>query len=393
MKKLSIATSILLALSAQVLADPGKEGDKWIAGFAEYISTDQEVSGFPDYLSGGTGFGAEFGFRFKPEWAGRVEYSHLNINAGPLGTDQSGNRVGADILYFLPNDQLFMFAGIKHVNLIENANLLNLGLGKHWVLTEKFKVVTEIAAYSDMDNGNKDIGVKLGLAYSFGKSAPAMPKDSDNDGVNDTLDMCPNTAPGTQVDAKGCDIDEDKDGVLNSLDLCPNTPVGTKVDSNGCALGADEDGDGVADADDKCANTPMSDKVDAAGCSVFMEEEVSQNLRINFGNNSSIISNPNNPDFQTFADFMNRYPNTDTVIEGHSSAPGNDDYNMMLSQKRADAVRKLLITKYGIDAARIKAVGYGETQLLDTANTAAASALNRRITAKVRASKRIKVEK
>tara|TARA_R110002167_G_scaffold29730_10_gene99050 strand:+ start:967 stop:2148 length:1182 start_codon:yes stop_codon:yes gene_type:complete len=393
MKKISIATSILLALSTQALADPGQQGDKWIAGFAEYYSTDQEVSGFPNYLSDGTGLGAEFGFRFLPQWAGRIEYSSLDINASSLGQDKSGSRLGFDAMYFLPNDSMYIFGGVKEIKIADSDTMYNLGLGKHWTVAEKLKVITEVAAYNNFENGNNDIGVKVGLAYTFGNSAPAMPKDSDNDGVNDTLDMCPNTAPGTQVDAKGCDIDEDKDGVLNSLDLCPNTPVGTKVDSNGCALGADEDGDGVADADDKCANTPMSDKVDAVGCSVFMEEEVSQNLRINFGNNSSIISNPNNPDFQTFADFMNRYPNTDTVIEGHSSAPGNDDYNMMLSQKRADAVRKLLVTKYGIDAARIKAVGYGETQLLDTANTKQANALNRRITAKVTASNRVKVEK
>ncbi|MDP5130130.1 MAG: OmpA family protein, partial [Paraglaciecola sp.] len=223
-------------------------------------------------------------------------------------------------------------------------------------------------------------------------SGPAKAKDSDNDGVNDTLDMCPNTAPGTQVDAKGCDIDQDKDGVLNSLDLCPNTPAGTKVNSNGCAIGADADGDGVADADDKCANTPITDKVDAVGCSVFMEEEVSQELKFTFANNSAVIVN-HVSDLQAFADFMNRYPNTDTVIEGHASAPGEAAYNLQLSQKRADAVRKLLITKYGIDASRITAVGFGETQLLDTANTPAANAKNRRITAKVSASKRVKVEK
>lgn len=423
MKKISIAASILLALSTPVLAEPGKEGDKWIAGFAEYYSTDKEVSGFPHYLDNGYGLGAEFGFRFKPEWAGRLEYSHLNINADLPGTDRSGNRLGADVLYFLPDDLLYIFGGVKHFNLTDNANLLNIGLGKHWKLTEKVKAVTEIAAYSDLDNGNKDIGLKLGLAYSIGESGPAKPKDADNDGVNDTIDMCPDTAPGTQVDAKGCDIDQDKDGVLNTLDLCPNTPMGTKVDSNGCNEDADGDGvlntldacpntpagtpvgakgcslaldadeDGVIDSADKCANTPITDKVDGLGCSIFMDEEVTQNIRISFGKNSSIISDPNNPDFQTFADFMNRYPSTDTVIEGHSSAPGSDDYNMTLSQKRADAVRKLLITKYGIDADRITAVGYGETQLLDTANTPQANALNRRITAKVTASKRVKVER
>lgn len=392
MKKISIATSILLALSTQVSADPGKEGDKWVAGFGEYFSTDQEITGFPNYISDAVGVGAEVGFRFKPEWAGRLEFSLLDINAGPEGKDRNGNRIGADVLYFLPDDLLYVFGGVKHIKLADNGVAVNIGLGKHWNFTEKFKLVTEIAAYNDVNNGDKDIGLKLGLAYNFGDTGPAKSKDSDNDGVVDGVDMCPNTAPGTQVDAKGCDIDEDKDGVLNSLDLCPNTPAGTKVNSDGCAIGADEDGDGVADSADKCPNTPITDKVDSVGCSIFMEEEVSQTLKLQFANNSAVIVN-HSSDFESFADFMKRYPNTDTVIEGHASAPGEADYNMMLSQKRANAVRKLLITKYGINESRIKAVGFGETQLLDTAKTVAANAKNRRIVAKVTASKRVKVEK
>lgn len=391
MKKITLAASILLALSTQAFADEGKKGDAWVAGFVEAYSTDDELSGAPTFFSDGTNFGGEVGFRFAPQWAARVEYTHLSIDVAQ-GQEKSGNRWGIDGMYFLPDDLLYLFGGIKELKIDDSNAVFNIGLGKQWAATDKIKIITEIASYNDFDSGFTDIGLKLGIGYSFGESGPAKAKDSDNDGVNDTLDMCPNTAPGTQVDAKGCDIDQDKDGVLNSLDLCPNTPAGTKVNSNGCAIGADADGDGVADADDKCANTPITDKVDAVGCSVFMEEEVSQELKFTFANNSAVIVN-HVSDLQAFADFMNRYPNTDTVIEGHASAPGEAAYNLQLSQKRADAVRKLLITKYGIDASRITAVGFGETQLLDTANTPAANAKNRRITAKVSASKRVKVEK
>lgn len=392
MKKISLATSIFIALAAQAFAEPGQEGEKWVGGFGEYYSTDQEKSGFPNYLSDAKGLGAEFGFRFKPEWAARFEFSHLDVNASPLGRDASANRFGVDAMYFLPDDLLYVFGGVRHMHMVNSSNLVDFGLGKHWDINGKWKVITEVASYMDLDDGYNDLGLKLGVAYTFGESTPTLPKDSDKDGVNDTLDMCPNTVPGTRVDAKGCDIDEDKDGVLNSLDLCPNTPIGTTVDSNGCAVGSDEDKDGVIDAKDKCPNTPTTDKVDEVGCSVFMEKEVSQTLKLTFAQDSAVIVN-HTKDFQAFADFMNRFPNTDTVIEGHASAPGTEDYNMMLSKKRADAVRELLITKYGIEAARITSVGYGETQLLDTANTDAAHAKNRRIMAKVSASKRVKVEK
>jgi OmpA-OmpF porin, OOP family len=242
------------------------------------------------------------------------------------------------------------------------------------------------------------MGVKLGFGYSFGSTSAAepvaaMPKDSDRDSVYDAQDQCPNTPAGTQVDAMGCSVDSDNDGVLNDIDQCPNTPAGTPVGAKGCPLSEDADEDGVLDNVDQCANTPLTDKVDDVGCSMFMEEEVVQNLVVPFANNSSIIKDPNSAQIQEFAEFMKRFPGTDTVIEGHASAPGADSYNLMLSQKRADAIRKLLIDKYGIAAERITAVGYGETQLLDTANTPEAHAKNRRLTAKVTASKRVKVLK
>lgn len=403
MKKLLILSAVTAALSANVQAqEQTKDNQKWVAGFVEYYSTDQAESGFPDFLDNGYGIGAEFGFKFTPEWAARLEISHLNIDGSP--SDQSGNRVGVDALYFLPDDLFYAFAGVKSVKITDNDSMFNIGLGKHWDIGHSLKVITEVAAYQTLSSGssetsnvsNTHIGVKLGLAYTFGgTTASVMPKnkDSDNDGVFDNIDQCANTPIGTQVDNVGCALDSDGDGVLNAIDMCPNTPAGTKVGAKGCSLLLDTDQDGILDEQDQCADTPMIDKVDSNGCSVFTEVEVSTNIKVLFGNNSSVITNPNDSQFQDFADFMNRFPSTDSVIEGHASAPGDADYNMMLSKKRADAVRTLLINKYGIDAERLTAKGFGETQLLDTSNTAAANKVNRRITAKVSASKRVKVER
>ena len=393
MKKLLVLSAIAAALSANVQAqEQNKDNEKWVAGFVEYYSTDQSETGFPNYLDNGTGFGAEFGFKFSPEWAARLEVSHLNIDASP--SDKSGNRVGVDALYFLPNDLLYVFGGAKITNIIDSELVGNVGLGKHWDLNDNLKIITEVAAYQIIDGGDTHMGYKLGLAYTFGGSTvSSLPKDSDNDGVLNNVDQCANTPAGTQVDNVGCAIDADSDGVLNAIDMCPDTPAGTKVGAKGCSLVLDTDQDGILDEQDKCADTPMSDKVDANGCSVFVEEEVSTNIKVLFGNNSSVISNPDDAQFQEFADFMQRFPSTDTVIEGHASAPGNADYNMVVSQKRANAVRTLLIEKYGIKAERLTAVGFGETQLLDTSNTLKANKANRRITAKVSASKRVHVKR
>jgi hypothetical protein len=60
--------------------------------------------------------------------------------------------------------------------------------------------------------------------------------DADSDGVQNSLDVCPNTPTGLSVDATGCPNDADGDGVINSADQCPNTPRGTVVNAVGCPL-------------------------------------------------------------------------------------------------------------------------------------------------------------
>jgi outer membrane protein OmpA-like peptidoglycan-associated protein len=64
-------------------------------------------------------------------------------------------------------------------------------------------------------------------------------------------------------------------------------------------------------------------------------------------------------------------------ISGHTDAKGNDDYNMALSTKRAEAVVSYISEKFGVDRNRLKAKGYGKTQLLDPANPEAG--VNRRV--------------
>ena len=65
------------------------------------------------------------------------------------------------------------------------------------------------------------------------------------------------------------------------------------------------------------------------------------------------------------------------LIVGHTDAKGNREYNLKLSQQRADAIREALINPFGISSSRIEAVGLGEEQLLKPANPEAAE--NRRV--------------
>lgn len=79
------------------------------------------------------------------------------------------------------------------------------------------------------------------------------------------------------------------------------------------------------------------------------------------------------------ADVIAHHPYIELVqIEGHTDAQGNDDYNKKLSQERADEVRKYLIQQ-GIHPDRLRAVGFGEEQPIDSNETDEGRANNRRV--------------
>jgi outer membrane protein OmpA-like peptidoglycan-associated protein len=65
------------------------------------------------------------------------------------------------------------------------------------------------------------------------------------------------------------------------------------------------------------------------------------------------------------------------LVVGHTDAKGSREYNLKLSQERADAIREALVNPFGISPARIEAVGLGEEQLLTPSNPDAAE--NRRV--------------
>ncbi len=65
------------------------------------------------------------------------------------------------------------------------------------------------------------------------------------------------------------------------------------------------------------------------------------------------------------------------IIVGHTDAKGKREYNLELSQRRADAVREVLITTFWVPPKSVEAVGVGEEQLRDPANPDAA--VNRRV--------------
>ncbi len=102
--------------------------------------------------------------------------------------------------------------------------------------------------------------------------------DDDGDGVVDSIDECPGTPLGDEVDDFGCSDtqkDDDNDGASNAVDYCPNTPAGEEVDEYGCSdTQKDDDSDGVTDDIDECPDTPDDgEEVDEYGCSDTQKDD------------------------------------------------------------------------------------------------------------------------
>ena len=205
--------------------------------------------------------------------------------------------------------------------------------------------------------------------------------DSDGDGVADKNDNCP-TVAGLKALA-GCP-DADGDGVADKDDNCPNE-AGPAA-NNGCPW-KDSDGDGVLDKDDKCPNEAGT--VANNGCpEVKPAPEVMKQLNdyartILFDSGKSTFQKQTDKVLQAMVAIFKEYPQADFSIEGHTDSDGSASSNQLLSERRANAVRDYLIAN-GINADRLTAAGFGESNPIDSNKTRSGKANNRRVEVKLK---------
>ncbi|TXH97053.1 MAG: OmpA family protein [Pseudomonas sp.] len=114
-------------------------------------------------------------------------------------------------------------------------------------------------------------------------------------------------------------------------------------------------------------------------------EPVRVELDVKFDFDKAVVKQESQPDIRALADFMSQYPSTSTVVEGHTDSVGTDAYNQNLSERRANAVRDVLVNQYGVGASRVSSVGYGESRPVADNATAEGRAINRRVEAEVEA--------
>lgn len=319
----------------------------------------------------------------KAGWSPWVDADPMYVRTGSL--DRFGIAVGAGVTFPIPRSKV-----------------LWIGPSLHYVDV----VQTQVPAADSRDGHVLMAGLSVEAVFpTHAPPRPAPPPlDSDGDGVLDKDDRCP-TVPGPPENGGCPDVDSDGDTVVDRLDACPK--AFGPVSNHGCPL-PDRDGDGLTDDVDRCPDTPGPRELQGCpdrdkdgvpdiddhcpdapgpkenhGCPVYKLVTVNANKitiaqKVFFAFNSAKVLPKSLPLLAEVALALHDHASLQVRVEGHTDSVGKPAYNLTLSQSRADAVRQVLVSD-GVPPARLQAVGYGQTQPLETNDTAAGREVNRRV--------------
>ena len=196
--------------------------------------------------------------------------------------------------------------------------------------------------------------------------------DKDGDGLPDRQDDCPDLAG--PILYYGCP-DTDGDGISDREDQCPQ--IAGPATGMGCP---DADTDGIIDSLDRCPNSagPVSND----GCPELREEDKEvlsfATRAVKFETGSARLKNESYRVLNQIVEIMERFPDYNLMISGHTDAVGSDELNQRLSERRAKACFDYIMS-LGFDIDRVDYRGYGESRPIADNRFEAGRERNRRV--------------
>ena len=252
---------------------------------------------------------------------------------------------------------------------------LELLLGGHITVAEHWKTGTAIGPGFTRADGTPSMRVIFSVELE-----PAICADPDGDGICTPDDACP-TVDGVPFN-HGCPADRDFDGFNDQDDACPDQAGSRTADPRtaGCP---DRDADGVADKNDACidvAGVPSDDpKTNGCPTAEAPVEKVTFTEHALFAPDSAVIGREAAAALGAVVKRLRDNPDLRVRIEGHADDREAKAADVKtLTTDRADAAKKWL-QDHGIDAARMRAEGYGSDRLIDTTGSDQGRAKNRRV--------------
>jgi len=194
--------------------------------------------------------------------------------------------------------------------------------------------------------------------------------DTDHDGVPDRLDHCPGTPSGCRVDDYGCPWDSDGDGVCDGRDRCPNTPAGSQANADGCdpaQLAQGRVSQVVTPPTSKAVEPAPPPAVSASRPQSEVERKLLETGSIRLENiyfetAKATLLPESETSLNEAGDALERFPDLEIEVQGHTDTRGTAKYNQRLSQARAESVRDYLLAHFHLKPGNYTAKGYGESQ-------------------------------
>ncbi|MDD4857253.1 MAG: OmpA family protein [Candidatus Krumholzibacteria bacterium] len=124
-------------------------------------------------------------------------------------------------------------------------------------------------------------------------------------------------------------------------------------------------------------------------------ERVGEGIKITFDSgilydvDKAVLRPEAKTNLDKMAAILNKYPDTNILVEGHTDATGSDEHNLELSRQRAQSVENYL-AGLGVDPSRFTVMGYGESQPIATNDTDEGRQQNRRVELAIMANEKLK---
>jgi OOP family OmpA-OmpF porin len=328
----------------------------------------------------------------------------LGVMLRPRELDYAGSALGSELTFsagagirlleraLVVGPELFGATGFR-APLASETTPLELLLGAHYAMPGGLRV--GLGAGPGLTQG---LGTPSLRTLATAAWMPPIPADRDRDGDGwiDRMDACVDVAAGGRPDLTrpGCPApDRDGDGFVDAEDVCPDVRGSDpNPGRRGCPPEPpkpqpkpDQDRDGVSDDVDACPTevgfADPNPKVN--GCPRARVDTEAKQIRIlqriEFDYDQATLRPSSTPVLDAVRKLLVEHPEISRIeIQGHSDNLGGPEYNLGLSQRRADAVRLWLFT-HGISAVRLRAVGYAETRPIDSNDTATGRQNNRRV--------------
>jgi outer membrane protein OmpA-like peptidoglycan-associated protein len=131
---------------------------------------------------------------------------------------------------------------------------------------------------------------------------------------------------------------------------------------------------------------------DIAGAEV---ERIGEGIKITFSSgllfdvDQATLKPQTRAELNELAGVLNKYPDTNILLAGHTDSTGREDYNLALSRRRAQSVADYLISQ-GVDPSRFTTQGFGPSEPLVSNETPEGRAQNRRVEVAIWANEKLK---